>query len=208
MSGLFITMEGSDGSGKTTQMDRLEAEIRRRTQREVLRSREPGGTVIGERIRELLLDPAYTGMDDRTEALLYAASRAQHVRQVIEPALQRDAIVLCDRFVDSSLIYQGIGRELGVEAVEGINAWATRGLVPDVTFVLYLEYEEGLRRKQAQTHGHLDRLEQAAEDFHRRVNEGYRMLAERYPERVRLIDASRSVSEIQKDILRQLEALL
>lgn len=205
--GLFITMEGSDGSGKTTQMDLLEEALRRQG-REVVRSREPGGTPIGEKIRDLILDPAHKEMDDRTEALLYAASRAQHVKQIIKPALERGAIMLCDRFTDSSLIYQGIGRNLSVEAIEAINIWATKELQPDVTFVLYIDYEEGLRRKQVQTGGHLDRLEQADEEFHRRVNEGYLTLAQRYPQRIRLIDATGTVEEIHKNIMDQVQTLI
>ena len=137
---LFITMEGSDGSGKTTQMDLLEAALRQRGL-DVVRSREPGGTPIGEKIRGLILDPAHTEMDDRAEALLYAASRAQHVTQVIRPALERGAVMLCDRYVDSSLIYQGVGRGLTVDAVETVNDWAVQGLMPDATFIMYIDYE-------------------------------------------------------------------
>jgi dTMP kinase len=204
---LFITMEGSDGSGKTTQMNRLEATLRGEGY-SVVRSREPGGTRIGEWLRQLILDPANTEMDDRTEALLYAASRAQHVKEVIRPALADGSIMLCDRFTDSSLIYQGIGRELSVEAIEALNAWATQDLQPDLTFVLYIDYEEGLRRKAMQNDGHLDRLEQAEEAFHRRVNDGYRMLAERYPERVCLIDATDTVEAIEARILEEVKRRL
>lgn len=205
--GLFISMEGSDGSGKTTQMNLLQDELVAAGYT-VSRSREPGGTRIGEKLRDLILDPENVEMDERAEALLYAASRAQHIREVIRPAVERGEIMLCDRFVDSSLVYQGIGRELGIEDVAAINRWAIQGLLPDVTLILYIDFEEGLRRKKLQTNDHLDRLEQAAEDFHRRVNEGYLTLAEMYPDRIILINAMRSVEEIHADVMEKLKPYL
>lgn len=202
--GMFISMEGSDGCGKTTQMNLLEAHLRREGYT-VTRSREPGGTRIGEKIRDLLLDPENKEMDMRAEALLYAASRAQHIKQVIRPAVERGEIMLCDRFVDSSLVYQGIGRELGIDEVAGINLWATYGMMPDLTVILYIDYEEGLRRKKLQTNDHLDRLESAAEEFHRKVNAGYKTLAELYPDRIVLIDASGSIEEVEKAVWEVVE---
>ena len=204
--GLFISMEGSDGSGKTMQMNMLEQELRQRGL-DVLRSREPGGTAISEKIRDMLLDPANTEMSDRTEALLYAASRAQHVEQVLKPALRQGKIVLCDRYVDSSLVYQGIGRGLGIPAIEEINAFATGGLQPDVTIVLQIDFEEGLRRKGIQNGG-LDRMEAQKEDFLRRIHDGFTELKELYPERVFLIDGAKAPSEVFQKIQNVLKPFL
>ena len=204
--GIFITMEGPDGSGKTMQMNMLEQELRQRGL-DVLRSREPGGTAISEKIRDMLLDPANTEMSDRTEALLYAASRAQHVEQVLKPALRQGKIVLCDRYVDSSLVYQGIGRGLGIPAIEEINAFATGGLQPDVTIVLQIDFEEGLRRKGIQNGG-LDRMEAQKEDFLRRIHDGFTELKELYPERVFLIDGAKAPSEVFQKIQNVLKPFL
>ena len=204
--GLFISMEGPDGSGKTMQMNMLEQELRQRGL-DVLRSREPGGTAISEKIRDMLLDPANTEMSDRTEALLYAASRAQHVEQVLKPALRQGKIVLCDRYVDSSLVYQGIGRGLGIPAIEEINAFATGGLQPDVTIVLQSDFEEGLRRKGIQNGG-LDRMEAQKEDFLRRIHDGFTELKELYPERVFLIDGAKAPSEVFQEIQNVLKPFL
>ena len=204
--GLFISMEGPDGSGKTMQMNMLEQELRQRGL-DVLRSREPGGTAISEKIRDMLLDPANTEMSDRTEALLYAASRAQHVEQVLKPALRQGKIVLCDRYVDSSLVYQGIGRGLGIPAIEEINAFATGGLQPDATIVLQIDFEEGLRRKGIQNGG-LDRMEAQKEDFLRRIHDGFTELKELYPERVFLIDGAKAPSEVFQEIQNVLKPFL
>lgn len=203
--GLLITLEGPDGSGKTCQMDELEKALKAAGY-PVVRSREPGGTPIGEAIREVILNPAYTEMDKMTEALLYAASRAQHVAEKIKPALESGAIVLLDRFLDSSLIYQGLGRGLGIETVEAINRFATGGLEPDATFMVYVSYEEGLRRKRKQHE--LDRLEGEKGDFHRLVNEGYKELATRYPERIQFIDGAREPEAVHADIMSRVEQLI
>lgn len=149
MKGLFITIEGMDGSGKTTQINKLKEYFENKGQHVVL-TREPGGTVISEVIREIILDVKYTEMDSVTEALLYAASRAQHVRERIVPSLERGDIVICDRFVDSSIVYQGYARGLGEEQVQMINEYATGGLKPDVTFFLDLEHKKGMDRKKNQ----------------------------------------------------------
>ncbi len=205
--GLFISMEGSDGGGKSTQIDLLEKVLRKQGV-DLVCSREPGGTPIGEEIRKMLLDPANVEMDPRTEALLYAAARAQYISQVVRPTLERGAVLLSDRFVDSSLVYQGLGRGFGVDTIEQLNEFAIQGVMPDVTFIIYIDYEEGLRRKGVQTSGELDRMEQQAEAFHRRVNEGYLELARRYPQRIRLIDGNRGVEEIHRAILDQIQQLL
>lgn len=205
--GIFVSVEGTDGCGKTTQMDLLEKRLQKEGVR-FLRSREPGGTAIGEKIRNLVLDPENQEMNERAEALLYAASRAQHVEEKIKPALKDYDLVLCDRFLDSSIVYQGIGRGLGAEEIKNINLWAVGNLLPDLTIVLYLDYEEGLKRKSSQKHGELDRLEQANEAFFRRVNEGFLELKNMFPDRVVIVDASRSIDEIHEDITsRILKAL-
>lgn len=205
--GLFISLEGPDGSGKTLQIEALKEELEKRGY-EVLLSREPGGTPIGEAVRDLLLDPSRKEMHPRTEALLYAASRAQHVFQKIRPALEKGMVVILDRFVDSSLIYQGLGRELGIQEIASLNAFATGDLMPRLTFVLSLPYEEGLKRKKSQEGHELDRLELEKESFHRRISEGYNTLASLYPERIVLLDARKTPEEIHRLILDRIRTLL
>ena len=205
--GLFVSMEGPDGSGKTLQMDLLEKKLQEEGY-EVVRSREPGGTPVGEALRGILLEPSYTGMDAVTEALLFAAQRRQHVMEKIRPALLEGKIVLLDRYVDSSLVYQGIGRGLGMDFVQMINDPAIDGLLPDVTFLVYVDYEEGLRRKRHQSGHTMDRLEEEKEGFHRMINLGYYSLAERDPERVVLIDGARSPEEVAEDIWQKLQRYL
>ncbi len=205
--GLFVSMEGPDGSGKTLQMDLLEKKLREEGY-EVVRSREPGGTEVGEAVRQILLTPSYSGMDAVTEALLFAAQRRQHVMEKIRPALAEGKIVLLDRYVDSSLVYQGIGRGLGMDFVQMINEPAIDGLYPDVTFLVYVDYEEGLRRKRGQSGHTLDRLEEEKEDFHRMINKGYYSLAERDPGRVILIDGARSPQEVAGEIWQKMQGYL
>ena len=205
--GLFISMEGPDGSGKTLQMDMLQKALEEEGY-PVLRTREPGGPAISERIRSLLLDPTCKEMSPETEALLYAAARAQHVSQVILPALDEGKVVLCDRFVDSSLVYQGIGRGLGVSTIGAINRFATGGLQPDVTIVLQIDYAEGLRRKNIQYSGQLDRMEQQAGSFHQRVHDGFSQIVEWDPERVRMVDGGKSPHEVHTMIMEALKPWL
>jgi len=205
MRGLFITIEGGDGSGKSTQIDLLvkyfdEHEI------DVLLTREPGGTAISEKIRELVLDKEHIEMDNMTEALLYAASRAQHVAEFIIPNINKGRVVICDRFVDSSVVYQGYARELGIEVVENINSYATLGLAPDLTILLDLPADIGLARKKNQQS--LDRLELAADDFHIKVNEGYKILAKRHQDRILCIDATKSIEEIHRIVIEALVKLI
>lgn len=205
--GLFVSMEGPDGSGKTLQMDLLEERLRKEGY-DVLRSREPGGTAIGEEIRKILLGSDFTEMDPLTEALLFASSRRQHVVEKIRPALQEGKIVLLDRYVDSSLVYQGIGRGLGMDFVQKINDIAIEGLQPDVTWMVYVDYEEGLRRKMAQSGHTMDRMEEQSDEFHRQINLGYYSLVERDPERVILIDGARTPEEVHQDIWNRMQAYL
>lgn len=198
MGGIFVTFEGPDGSGKTTQVEKFVEHCRALGQ-SVVQTREPGGTLISEKIRSVILDADTPEMDDITEALLYAAARAQHVSQVIRPALAKGSLVICDRFVDSSIAYQGYGRGLG-EGVVSINAFAVSGLMPDLTFFLDIKPEEGLRRI-TRSEG-LDRLEKEALDFHERVYEGYHQIIKQNKERYRIVDASRSKDIVSGEIIR------
>ncbi len=198
--GFFIVFEGGEGAGKSTQMSALIQWLQARGE-EVVLTREPGGTEIGNRIRELLLDPDAKEMDPQTEALLYAADRAQHVAEVIAPALDQGKVVVSDRFVDSSLAYQGLARGLGLEEIYRISEWATGGLMPDVVFYLRLDPEEGLRRVE----GELDRIELERADFHERVARAYAELASRYPHRFVALDANRSPAEVHKEVIQILE---
>ncbi|NLG37328.1 MAG: dTMP kinase [Clostridiales bacterium] len=192
--GLFITFEGPDGAGKTTQIERLTAHISKRGLPLTV-TREPGGTAIGEKIRALLLDPDHCEMDPVAEALLYAASRAQHVREIIAPALLDGRVVVCDRFIDSSLAYQGFGRKLGEKLIWELNAPALCGVMPDLTLCVLAKPDTSLRRL-AQKEGGPDRLESENRDFFTRVYEGYRALCREYPERMLLLDADRDIDDI------------
>jgi dTMP kinase len=191
---MFVTFEGIDGSGKSTQAAVL-AEHLRAEGRDVVTLREPGGTPLGERIRELLLDGPEMG--GWAEAALFAAARAELVERVIRPALERGADVVCDRYLDSSLAYQGVARGLGIEAVYELNAAATGGLLPDVTFVLLIEPE----RARLTTR---DRIEREDVSFVRRLDEGYRKIVSMFPERCVAIDASRSADEIAEEVRDEL----
>jgi len=203
MRGLFITLEGGDGAGKSTQIRNIERFFEEKGL-VVVHTREPGGTPISEKLRDILLDNRNTEMSAVTEMLIYAASRAQNVREFIEPALERGEIVICDRFVDSSIAYQGSGRGLG-SMVNEVNRHATGGLTPDITFWMDIDPEAGKAR--AAKAGDLDRLELEKMDFHYRVYEGYRSIAEQFPERVKRIDAALSVDEIKSIIYGHLEEL-
>ena len=195
--GAFLTVEGLDGSGKGTQIERL-SDALDRWGFEVVHTREPGGTPIGEKIREILLDRANTGMEDVTEALLYAASRAQHVREKILPAVAEGKVVLCDRFLDSSVAYQGGGRQLGIDEVLRINAPAVEGAMPDLTVYLDLDHTESLKRRCAASEP--DRMEMEAESFHARVEDGYHQLIARDPDRFVVVDAAKTRDEIAAEI--------
>lgn len=203
MRGLFITLEGGDGAGKSTQIRNIEEFFIRRGLT-VTHTREPGGPRIGEKLREILLDAENKEMHAVTEMLIYAAARAQNVREIVEPALERGEIVICDRFVDSSIAYQAFGRELGGMVAE-VNHYATGGLKPDLTIWLDIDPETGKARA---THGKdPDRLERESTAFHARVREGYGAIAEAEPERFKRIDAAGTVEEIKDEIYRFLEGL-
>ena len=204
MKGLFIVMEGPDGSGKTTQINLLK-EYLEEAGYECLITREPGGTVIGEEVRQLILNPEHKEMSPVTEMLLYAASRAQLVHEVIGPALEEGKIVISDRFVDSSIVYQGIARKLGISTVSAVNAPGIGIYRPDGIFFMDLSEAEGLRRKKEQKN--LDRMEQEGIDFHHMVSEGYRKVLSGRPE-VMKIDGGRSIDTIQKKIRNHVDELL
>ena len=204
MKGLFIVMEGPDGSGKTTQINLLK-EYLEEAGYECLITREPGGTVIGEEIRQLILNPEHKEMSPVTEMLLYAASRAQLVHEVIGPALEEGKIVISDRFVDSSIVYQGIARKLGISTVSVVNAPGIGIYRPDGIFFIDLSEAEGLRRKKEQKN--LDRMEQEGIDFHHMVSEGYRKVLSGRPQ-VMKIDGGRSIDTIQKKIRNHVDELL
>lgn len=205
--GLFITFEGPEGSGKTTQI-RLLADWLQAQGHDVLTTREPGGTPIGDAIRGLLLDPAHGEMSPAAEILLFSAARAQHVAQVIGPQLARCGVVLCDRFADSTLAYQGYGRRLDLDRLRMITAFATGGLTPDLTFCLDLPVVEGLRRKRGDGPAEWNRMEREELEFHERVRQGYLALAGGEPGRWVVLDAAQPVAEIQAQVRAHVAARL
>lgn len=198
MPRFFLTVEGPEGSGKSTQLRRL-ATFFRENHQECVVTKEPGGTPIGDRVRAILLDPAAVAMDPMTELLLYAASRRQNVTEVIGPALARGAIVLCDRYTDATLAYQGYGRLLDLDRLEMLNAWATGGVAPDLTLLYDIDEATGLQRANARNAAMaVDESRLDSEDlrFHRRVREGYLALAAAEPERFVTIDAGGTVDAV------------
>ena len=190
---MFVTFEGLDGSGKSTQAELLRARLEGDGV-DVVSTREPGGTELGEKLRDLVLHGGH--VTPWAEALLYAAARAQHVDEVIRPALERGAAVICDRYVDSSVAYQGVGRELGLERVLELNLAAVGGLLPDRTLLLALD----AAAIDSRLTGEHDRLERESEEFHARAAAGYRELAERFPERIVVLDATRPPDELAEEV--------
>lgn len=197
--GIFITLEGPDGSGKSTQIELLSEYLRKKGY-DIILTREPGGTVVSEEIRKVILNPELKEMKDMTELLLYASARAQLVGEVIKPALEQNKAVISDRFIDSSAVYQGIGRGLGVETVYEVNRYALQGVFPDLTFLLDLDAEEGIKRKKQQAE--LDRMEQQDLAFHQRVAMGYREIAKRDPKRIISLDGTLP-REVICDMIRE-----
>jgi dTMP kinase len=206
--GLFITFEGPEGSGKSTQLRRLAARLRAEG-RTVLETAEPGGTAIGMQIRRVLLDAKNHELRPTTELLLMFAARAQNVDELILPALSRGEIVLCDRFTDSSLVYQGVARGLGADVVYDVDRIACRGLVPDLTIVVDIATELGLERARARNQNTRDvetRLDEQAVDFHRKVRDAYLQLAADEPNRVKLVDGSGSEDNVEKHVWEAVES--
>lgn len=207
--GLFIVFEGGDGAGKTTQVAMAQQWLESRGAT-VRTTREPGGTQISEELRSLVLEHGHGEIDARTEALIYSAARAAHVQQVIRPSLEAGTHIICDRFVDSSLAYQGMGRELGFAAVASINDFATGGLKPDVTIILDISAEHGRARRIAASGGveDSDRLEAEPDDFHERIRNAFLELAAQDPQRYLVLDATASVEQLHQSIVENLAGLL
>lgn len=205
LSGLFITLEGPDGSGKSTISRMLVSYLREKRLRVTL-TREPGGTDISEEIRHIILDNKNTEMKSTTEALLYAASRAQHVGEKIKPAIDANRIVVCDRFVLSSLVYQGIGRELGVDKIKELNDFATVGLEPDLILFFDINPEIALARKTKRSKG--DRLEREKLEFHKNVYQGYKSLLDIYGDRVKIIDAKNNKRNVFEQVKITVDKLI
>lgn len=195
-NGLFITFEGADGCGKTTQMSML-ADYLKAKGYDVVLTREPGAKGLGEKVREILLN--YDGVvSDRCESFLFLADRAQNIDVIVEPAVKQGKIVLCDRHIDSTVAYQGYGRGLDIERINMLNSLATNGKKPDLTFVFDIDVETSMKRVGKEK----DRMESAGIEFHNRVRHGYLELAQKEPERIKVIDASKSIEEIHKKVVK------
>lgn len=205
MTGVFITFEGGDGAGKTTQLQKLRAVLEKEG-REVLVTREPGGTDVGVELRDIILHRKGF-LAPRAEALLYAADRAHHIHTVVRPALERGEVVIQDRYFDSSVAYQGAGRVLSEQEVRDLSLWATEGLIPHLTVVLDLPADVARARREGDSRV-FDRLEAESDQFHERVRDAYRRLADAEPERFLVVDASQSVEEIHQVILDRVHILL
>ncbi|MCX7747342.1 MAG: dTMP kinase [Clostridia bacterium] len=203
--GIFITVEGTDGSGKTTQI-KLMSEYLKEKGFQVIVTREPGGTEIGEKIRSVILDPENTRMGENTELMLYAACRAQLVSEVIKPELEKGNIIICDRFIDSSYAYQGAGRGIDLNLVTDINRVALDGITPDITFFFDISPKVALLRRVAATGA--DRIEKEEMDFHMRVYSGYKKLATLYPERIKSVESTRCMDEIFNELKEYLDEIL
>lgn len=208
MKGFFISLEGPDGAGKSTVLQEVLKQIGPEMKTQYLVTREPGGSKIAEKIREIILDPENDKMDDRTEALLYAAARSQHVEEILKPALMQGKVVFSDRFVDSSLAYQGAGRDLGIKEVKEINDFATGGLEPDLTIFFDLDPEIGLKRIKKLRPDNEDRLEQEKLAFHKKVYTGYKEVEKLYPDRIKTIDASQALEQVVEDTVNLIKSYL
>jgi len=207
MKGKFITFEGPDGSGKGTIIKYVRRYLEK-SKIEYILTREPGGIEISEEIREIILNKKHLTMDERTEALLYAAARRQHLVEIIIPALQEGKIVICDRFVDSSLAYQGFARGIGIDEVLKINQFAIDELMPDLTIFLNVRPEVGLDRINNSKVRKKDRLDLESLDFHKRVYTGYKKVLERYPNRIKSIDAEQTIKEVSNETIDVIKAFL
>lgn len=208
MRGYFISFEGPDGAGKSTALVRILAQIKPELRAQYIVTREPGGSPIAEKIRQVILDPANKEMSARTEALLYAASRSQHVQETIKPALAAGKIVFSDRYVDSSLAYQGAGRGLGIPQVRRINEFATAGLMPDLTLFFDLSPAKGLRRIKKERPNHEDRLEQEKLRFHQKVYAGFQQVNQLFAQRIVVINADQALDRVVQDSIAVLHQRL
>ncbi len=205
--GVFITFEGPEGAGKTTVIQEIHKRLADMG-RPVVLTREPGGIRIAEKIRSIILDNDHSEMDGRTEALLYAAARRQHLTEKVMPALEEGSIVLCDRFVDSSLAYQGYARGLGIDEVLAINEFAIQGLMPDHTIFFDITPEQGLERIAASGTREQNRLDNEALAFHEAVYEGYRIVRERFSDRIVSVDASASLDTVTENVWRKIVSFI
>ena len=212
MLGMFITFEGIEGSGKSTQIRLLEGYVRGKGLPVVL-TREPGGTTIGDEIRRVLLTPSSAHMDPIAELLLYEAARSQHIVEVIRPALAEGKVVLCDRYADATTAYQGAARDIDMDVVMALHRIATGNLFPDLTVLIDCPVEWGLnhavrRNRELDLAGSEDRFEREAHEFHERVRAGYLAIAKREPDRVKIVDGTRSIEDVHEDVLKIVEASL
>ncbi|MFD1066942.1 dTMP kinase [Oceanobacillus locisalsi] len=205
--GLFITFEGGDGAGKTTILNQIYEELTARGI-EVIKTREPGGIPISEEIRDIIHNPLHLEMEERTEALLYAAARRQHLVEKVFPALEAGKIVLCDRFVDSSLVYQGYARGIGVDEVYAINKFVIQDCMPDVTLYFDIPPRKGLERITANSDREKNRLDLETLEFHEKVYQGYQLIRSRFSERFQTVDADRPLETVYQDVFKRITALL
>ncbi|MGT2948382.1 dTMP kinase [Streptococcus devriesei] len=199
--GIFISFEGPDGAGKTTVLKEILPSLKKMTENDVLVTREPGGVSIAESIRDVILDVNHTNMDDKTELLLYIAARRQHLVEKILPALEKGSLVMADRFIDSSVAYQGYGRGLDTAAITWLNDFATDGLKPDLTLYFDVDSKIGLARIEQNKEREVNRLDLEKLDMHQRVRSGYLKLAAENPERIVTIDAGRPLNEVAEEAL-------
>ncbi len=206
-NGLFITLEGGEGSGKSTILTNI-IEYLEKNNYEVVKTREPGGVRIAEDIRNIILDKKNTNMDGKTEALLYAASRRQHLVEKVIPNLKKGKIVISDRYLDSSLVYQGYARNIGMDEILNINLFAIDNTLPKLTLILDIDPKIGLQRINKNSQREVNRLDLETLEFHNKVRKGYLKLKELFPERIHIIDASKSIEEVTKDCIEQIEKLL
>lgn len=205
--GIFITMEGPEGAGKTTILEMLYKHYKEKGIK-IVKTREPGGIRIAERIREIILNPEHTEMDGRTEALLYAAARRQHLVEKVIPALEEGNIVLSDRFIDSSLAYQGFARGIGIDEIWKINEFAISSVMPDLTLYFDLDPETGLARINKSTDREINRLDLEQLDFHKRVQEGYYKVIEKFPDRLYKLEASQGIEDVFEQALHAIDSLV
>ncbi|MFS0615563.1 dTMP kinase [Lederbergia ruris] len=207
MHGIFITIEGPEGAGKTTIIQKVAQELEVKGM-DVILTREPGGIPISEQIRGIILDSGNLAMDARTEALLYAAARRQHLVEKVIPGLQSGAVVLCDRFIDSSLAYQGYARGLGMDEILSINQFAIQELMPDQTIYFDIDPEIGLKRIETNKGREINRLDLEQLNFHQMVRQGYKQLLQRFPDRIREIDASQPIEQVFLQTMEMVEKLI
>lgn len=205
--GLFIVFEGPDGAGKTTILEKVREELKFRGVK-CIATREPGGIVISEKIRSIILDKENTTMDGRTEALLYAAARRQHLIEKVIPALEEGTMVLCDRFVLSSLAYQGFARGIGIDEVMTINEFAIDGYMPDMTIYFDINPEEAMKRIMANSDREVNRLDLENINFHNKVQEGYKKLINSYEYNIRVIDGAKAIEEVFKSAIDVIDSIL